>query len=49
MDTKQAITEKQSLVDEMEFQLMSTAPESIPCVVEVRDELTSLYDEVCKT
>jgi hypothetical protein len=46
MDTKQAITEKQGLVDEMELQLMSSAPESIPCVVELRDELNGLYDEV---
>jgi hypothetical protein len=46
MDTKQAITEKQGLVDEMELQLMSSAPESIPCVVELRDELNALYDEV---
>ena len=46
MDTKQAITEKQGLVDEMEMQLLSTAPESIPCIVEVRDELNNLYDEV---
>jgi hypothetical protein len=46
MDTKQAITEKQGLVDEMELQLMSSAPESIPCVVELRDELNVLYDEV---
>lgn len=46
MDTKQAITEKQGLVDEMEMQLMSSAPESIPCVVELRDELNTLYDEV---
>lgn len=46
MDTKQAITEKQGLVDEMELQLMSSAPESIPCVVELRDELNVLYDDV---
>lgn len=46
MDTKQAITEKQGLVDDMELQLMSSAPESVPCVVQVRDELVSLYDEV---
>ena len=46
MDTKQAISEKQGLVDEMEMQLMSSAPESIPCVVELRDELNALYDDV---
>lgn len=46
MDTKQAITEKQGQVDEMELQLMSSAPESIPCVVELRDELNNLYEEV---
>lgn len=46
MDTKQAITEKQGVVDEMELQLMSSAPESIPCVVELREELTNLNDDV---
>lgn len=46
VDIKQTITEKQGQVDEMELQLMSTAPESIPCVVELRDELNNLYDEV---
>lgn len=46
VDMKQAISEKQSLVDEMELQLMRLAPDSIPCVLGLREELNNLHDEV---
>lgn len=39
------ITEKQSLVDEMELQLMNSAPESTSHAIDLREHLTNLYDE----
>ena len=46
MDMKQSIAEKQAEVDEMEIQLMGTAPESVPFVVQVRENLEKLNEEV---
>ncbi len=45
VDIKQLITEKQGQVDEIETLLMSLAPESSDIVTEMRNQLSSLYDE----
>jgi len=49
MDMKQSIAEKQAEVDEMEIQLMGSAPESVPFVVQVREDLEKLNEEVVHT
>lgn len=46
MDTRQAIMDKQNQVDEMEIQLMSSAPDSVQYVVDLRTQLSDLYDKV---
>lgn len=45
-DTRQAIMDKQSQVDEMEMQLMSSAPDSVQYVIDLRTQLSHLYDQV---
>jgi len=38
--------DKQNQVDEMEIQLMSSAPDSVQYVVDLRTQLSDLYDKV---